>query len=94
MHGLSVDQPTYHLLDSTSINPKVETMSTFDATPSLLRRATEVYDAELERMNTAMSAENQTLQNDNRQLNALIREYEQTLENVMTQFRERAVSSS
>lgn len=43
-------------------------------------------------MNTAMSAENQTLQNDNRQLNTLIREYEQTLESVMTQFRERAVS--
>jgi len=50
----------------------------------------EVYEAELERMNTAMSADNQTLQNDNRQLNALIREYEQTLENVMSQFRARA----
>ena len=42
-------------------------------------------------MNTAMSAENQTLANDNRQLVALIREYEQTLENVMTTFRTRAV---
>ncbi|TFY61287.1 hypothetical protein EVJ58_g4606 [Rhodofomes roseus] len=55
-----------------------------------LDQPTEVYDAELERMNAAMAAENQTLQNDNRQLNALIREYEQTLENVMSQFRARA----
>lgn len=52
----------------------------------------EAYDAELERMNAAMLAENQTLLNDNRQLSALIREYEQTLENVMAAFRTRAVS--
>ena len=52
----------------------------------------EVYDAELERMNAAMSAENMTLLNDNRQLSALIREYEQTLENIMATFRTRAVS--
>ena len=43
-------------------------------------------------MNAAMSADNQTLLNDNRQLSALIREYEQTLENVMATFRTRAVS--
>ncbi|KAI0916784.1 hypothetical protein AcW1_007856 [Taiwanofungus camphoratus] len=41
-------------------------------------------------MNIAMSAENQMLQNDNRQLIALIREYEQTLETVMASFRTRA----
>lgn len=52
---------------------------------------TEVYDAELERLNASMLAENQTLMNDNKQLNALIKEYEQTLENVMAQFRNRAV---
>lgn len=38
-----------------------------------------------------MSAENNTLINDNKQLNALIKEYEQTLENVMSTFRTRAV---
>lgn len=42
-------------------------------------------------MNTQMTAENYALQNDNKQLNALIKEYEQTLENVMTTFRTRAV---
>ena len=41
-----------------------------------------------------MSAENQTLMNDNKQLNALIKEYEQTLENVMATFRNRAVRFS
>ncbi|PIL22341.1 hypothetical protein GSI_15029 [Ganoderma sinense ZZ0214-1] len=55
-----------------------------------LDKPKEAYDAELERMNAAMSAENQALLNDNRQLSALIREYEQTLENVMTTFRTRA----
>lgn len=56
------------------------------------RVSLDVYDAELERMNAAMSAENQALLNDNRQLSALIREYEQTLESVMATFRTRAVS--
>ena len=51
----------------------------------------EEYDAELERMNVAMLAENQALQYDNKQLNALIKEYETTLETVMGLFRQRAV---
>lgn len=54
-------------------------------------RCTDEYNAELERMNAQMTAENNTLQNDNKQLNALIKEYEQTLENVMSTFRTRAV---
>lgn len=56
---------------------------------SLLR--IDVYDAELEHMSTSLAAENQTLQHDNKQLGALIREYEQTLESVMSAFRRRAV---
>ncbi|THH04376.1 hypothetical protein EW146_g10195 [Bondarzewia mesenterica] len=53
-------------------------------------RRAEEYEAELERMNAAMSAENQSLVYDNKQLNALIKDYETTLETVMTQFRNRA----
>ena len=56
-----------------------------------MHRNTDEYNAELERMNMQMSAENLALQNDNKQLNALIKEYEQTLENLMTTFRNRAV---
>ncbi|KAK0487316.1 hypothetical protein IW261DRAFT_1447215 [Armillaria novae-zelandiae] len=41
-------------------------------------------------MNTMMSSENQNLQYDNKQLNTLIKEYEQTLETVMSNFRNRA----
>lgn len=44
----------------------------------------EEYDAEVENMNTIMTAENQSLQHDNKQLNALIKEYEQTLETLMS----------
>ncbi|TFY58910.1 hypothetical protein EVG20_g7979 [Dentipellis fragilis] len=55
-----------------------------------LDKTKEEYDAELERMNATMSAENQALQHDNKQLNALIKDYETTLDNVMTQFRHRA----
>lgn len=42
-------------------------------------------------MNIAMTADNHSLQRDNKQLNALIKEYEQTLETVMSSFRNRAV---
>ena len=45
-------------------------------------------------MNTVMAADNQALLHDNKQLNALIKEYETTLENVMNQFRNRAVRVS
>ncbi|KAI0366911.1 hypothetical protein BV20DRAFT_1025427 [Pilatotrama ljubarskyi] len=55
-----------------------------------LDKPKEVYEAELERMNAAMSAENLTLLNDNRQLSTLIREYEQTLEKTMDKFRTHA----
>lgn len=52
---------------------------------------TEEYNAALEKMNAQMSAENTALANDNKQLGTLVKEYEQTLENVMTAFRVRAV---
>jgi hypothetical protein len=44
----------------------------------------EEYEAELERMNAGFAAENQGLQHDNKQLGSLIKEYEQTLESVMS----------
>ncbi|PAV17011.1 hypothetical protein PNOK_0707500 [Pyrrhoderma noxium] len=50
----------------------------------------EEYDSELERMNNALASENQTLQYDNKQLNSLLKEYEQTLDSVMSSFRKRA----
>lgn len=53
---------------------------------------TEEYNAALERMNAQIFTENNALMNDNKQLGVLIKEYEQTLENVMTSFRVRAVS--
>ncbi|RDB17913.1 hypothetical protein Hypma_000929 [Hypsizygus marmoreus] len=57
-----------------------------------LDKTKEEYDAELERMNASMIAENQGLQHDNKQLNTLIKEYEQTLETLMSNFRNRAQS--
>ena len=45
-------------------------------------------------MTNAIAADNQALQYENKQLSLLIKEYEQTLETLMTSFRKRAVSSS
>ncbi|KAF9013436.1 hypothetical protein BDQ17DRAFT_1231254 [Cyathus striatus] len=55
-----------------------------------LDKSKEEYDAELEQMNAALSADNQALQHDNKQLSTLIKEYEQTLETLMSTFRNRA----
>ena len=52
---------------------------------------TEVFDSELEKMNASLIIENQQLQHENKQLNALLKEYEGTLEMVMTKFRTQAV---
>jgi arginyl-tRNA synthetase len=51
----------------------------------------EAYEAELERLNAAFIQQNGDLQNDNKQLAALLKEYEQTLETVMSKFRTHAV---
>ncbi|KAH7885338.1 hypothetical protein F5I97DRAFT_1810686 [Phlebopus sp. FC_14] len=73
----------------------VKTQAAHSKTGFVLRRFNldkpqELYDAELERMNSSLTAENQALQHDNKQLGTLIREYEQTLESVMSAFRTRA----
>ena len=59
---------------------------------NVLTLNSEEYKSELERMNVSMSAENQQLQNDNKQLGTLLKEFEQTLEQVMATFRTQAVS--
>ena len=51
----------------------------------------EVFESELERTNAQTIIENQTLVHENRQLSMLLKEYEQTLETVMTKFRGHAV---
>ncbi|KAJ8520838.1 hypothetical protein ONZ45_g2386 [Pleurotus djamor] len=55
-----------------------------------LDKSKEAYEAELSRMNAAMALENQSLQYDNKQLNTLIKDFETTLESVMSTFRNKA----
>jgi hypothetical protein len=57
----------------------------------MLLSPAEVFESELERMNASLIIENQTLLHENKQLNSLLKEYEQTLETVMTKFRSQAV---
>ncbi|PPR05352.1 hypothetical protein CVT24_007966 [Panaeolus cyanescens] len=78
-----------------SMAGKIKNQAVNSQTGFVLRRynldkSKEEYDAELENMNAAMTLENQGLQHDNKQLNALIKEYEQTLESLMSAFRNRA----
>ena len=60
-------------------------------TPEISHLLVEAYNAELEKTNVSVLAENQNLLNENKQLNALVREYEQTLETIMSKFRTHAV---
>lgn len=52
---------------------------------------TEEFQTELESFASHLVLENQTLQHENKQLNTLLKEYEQTLETVMGKFRGVAV---
>ena len=54
----------------------------------------EEFQTELERFASHLVLENQSLQFENKQLNALLKEYETTLEQVMGKFRGVAVSSA
>ena len=51
----------------------------------------EVFESELERQNAQSIIENQTLQHENKQLSMLLKEYEHTMETVMSKFRGQAV---
>ena len=51
----------------------------------------ETFESELERQNAHVIIENHSLLHENRQLNTLLKEYEQTLETIMDKFRGHAV---
>ena len=51
----------------------------------------ELFDSELERLNARMIIENQTLRHENKQLSLLLKEYEKTMETIMSKFRNHAV---
>ena len=53
----------------------------------------ESFESELERMNAHIIIENQTLLHENKQLSALLKEYEGTMETIMSKFRNHAVCS-
>lgn len=54
----------------------------------------ETFESELERTNAQIIIENHTLLHENRQLSLLLKEYEQTMETIMTKFRSHAVRLS
>lgn len=53
----------------------------------------EVFESELERANAQTIIENQTLVHENKQLSMLLKEYEQTMDTVMTKFRNHALAA-
>ena len=55
---------------------------------------TEYFESELERMNAQIIIENQTLLQENKQLSQLLKEYEGTMETIMSKFRKHSVSPS
>nr|GAT59813.1 predicted protein [Mycena chlorophos] len=55
--------------------------------------ANETFESELERSNAQIVIENQSLLHENKQLSILLKEYENTLETVMTKFRNHSLAS-
>ncbi|KAG9314007.1 hypothetical protein JVU11DRAFT_4785 [Chiua virens] len=53
----------------------------------------EVFESELERMNAQCIIENQSLLHENKQLSLLLKEYENTMETIMTKFRNHALAA-
>jgi len=51
----------------------------------------EEFDSDMERLNAQIIIENQALLQENRQLTTLLRDYESTMEMIMTKFRNHAV---
>ncbi|KAH8835053.1 hypothetical protein DL96DRAFT_1572676 [Flagelloscypha sp. PMI_526] len=55
---------------------------------------TETFESELERTNAQIVIENQTLHQENKQLGSLLKEYETTMDTVVTKFRNHALAAS
>ncbi|KAJ7597303.1 hypothetical protein C8J56DRAFT_919714 [Mycena floridula] len=53
----------------------------------------EFFDSELERMNAQIVIENQALLHENKQLSVLLKEYEGTMDTIMTKFRNHALAA-
>ncbi|KAG8219457.1 hypothetical protein J3R82DRAFT_385 [Butyriboletus roseoflavus] len=53
----------------------------------------ETFESELERLNAQFIVENQTLLHENKQLSLLLKEYENTMETIMTKFRNHALAA-
>lgn len=78
-----------HPYDATTrIYPAVGGLSAVETYANFM---IEFFDSDVERTTVASIMENQGLLQENKQLNALMTEYEQTLETVMTKFRQHAV---
>ncbi|KAG8764223.1 hypothetical protein FRC11_011239 [Ceratobasidium sp. 423] len=75
---------------SEQLNSNKAATASLQAQANALKSNVEVFESELERMNAAIIIENRTLQHENKQLNSLLKEYETTLETVMTKFRNQA----
>jgi hypothetical protein len=58
---------------------------------ALILTTTETFESELERLNAQTIIENQTFLHENKQLSLLLKEYENTMETIMTKFRNHAV---
>lgn len=54
---------------------------------------TELFESETERLNAQIIIENQTLLHENKQLSLLLKEYEGTMDTIMSKFRNHAVRS-
>ncbi|KAF8743673.1 hypothetical protein AX14_001205 [Amanita brunnescens Koide BX004] len=60
---------------------------------SYIRRLSEIFESELERKNAQLIIENQSLLHEHKQLNTLLKEYETTLETVMSKFRNHSLAA-
>ncbi|KAK7063862.1 hypothetical protein R3P38DRAFT_3382606 [Favolaschia claudopus] len=93
---LAQNQKTATTLQNQAASLKNQASHT--GTGFVLRRfntdiANETFESELERMNAQIIIENQTLLHENKQLSILLKEYEGTLETVMTKFRNHALAT-
>ncbi|KAG7452123.1 uncharacterized protein BT62DRAFT_926343 [Guyanagaster necrorhizus] len=76
----------------------LQTQAAHNSTGFVLRRfntdiTKEVFESELERMNAQIIIENQTHLHENKQLSMLLKEYEGTMDTVMTKFRNHALAA-
>jgi hypothetical protein len=86
-----IAEMVFRFVDTIQTSQRVCSVHRNDSCLLITSLLPEIFESEIERANAQIFIENQTLLHENKQLSVLLKEYEGTMETIMSKFRSHAV---